>query len=63
MTDINTAYKKQYMKLSNTKRPSKKIGVCKRCGEGKNWSHLEPALKVTFSLDIATLKDKQIRLK
>ena len=48
MTDINTIYKKQYIKRGNTKRFRKKIAICKRCGEDKNWSHLGLVLKITF---------------
>ena len=63
MNDIKNVYKKQYIKLCNTKRSRKKIGVCKCCGEDKNWSHLGPALKITFFLDITIFKDKQLKLK
>ena len=63
MTKISTVYKKQYIKLCNSKRSRKKIGVYKHCWEDKKWGHLGPALKTTIFLETTTIQDKQIRLK
>ena len=59
MTDINTIYKKQYIKRGNTKRFRKKIALWR----GQKLESFRTCFKNHIFLDIITFKYKQVWLK